>query len=344
MKFVIDNAIPFIKGVFEPYADVSYIDGEDITRTDIRDADALVIRTRTRCDARMLRGSRVKMIATTTIGVNNIDMDYCTRHGIHVQNASGTVSGAVMNYVFSALYGAASRKSISLTGAVFGILGVGNVGGRVEQSARMLGFKVLRYDPWRARTEGPEDFCDLDSLLAQSDIVTMHLPVNDATRGMADADFFAQMKPGAFFINPAKGELVDEAALIDAAPKLGPVVIDAWCNEPDINRELMEVADIATPHVSGYSYQGKLLATRSAVRSVARFYGLSELYDFFPVGDVAVRDAVRLDLRGKSQGEIASVFQYNYPIFTDDFMFRMNPDSFNELRVKYRYRREFFIE
>ena len=344
MKFVVDNAIPFIKGVFEPYADVEYIDGEDITRADIKDADALVIRTRTQCDSRMLRGSRVKMIATTTIGVNNIDMAYCSRHGIHVQNASGTVSGAVMNYVFSALYGAASRKSISLTGAVFGILGVGNVGSRVEQSARMLGFKVLRYDPLRARAEGPEDFCSLEQLLSEADIVTMHLPVNDTTRGMANADFFAKMKPGAFFINTAKGELVDEQALIEAAPKLGPVVIDAWCNEPDINRDLMQVADIATPHVSGYSYQGKLLATRSAVRAIARFYGLSELYDFFPVGDVAVRDAVRLDLRGKTQGEIASVFQYNYPIFTDDFMFRMNSESFNELRVKYRYRREFFIE
>ena len=344
MRFVIDNEIPFIKGVFEPYAEVQYIEGADITRADIKNADALVIRTRTRCDAKMLRGTRVKMIATTTVGVNNIDMAYCSRHGIHVQNASGTISGAVMNYVFSALYGTASRKSIPLTGASFGILGVGNVGSRVEQSARMLGFKVLRYDPWRAESEGPEDFCHLDDLLAEADVISLHLPVNDSTRGIANADFFAKMKPGAFFINTSKGELVDELALIEAAPKLGPIVIDTWCNEPDINRDLMQVADIATPHISGYSYQGKLLATRSAVRAIARFYGLSELYDFFPVGDVAVRDAVRLDLRGKTQGEITSVFQYNYPIFTDDFMFRMNPDSFNELRVKYRYRREFYIE
>ena len=344
MKIVIDSSIAFIEGVFEPYADVVYIEGRKITHEDIVDADALIVRTRTRCDASLLDGSRVRIIAEAAISTHNIDLDYCEAHGIFVQNATGCNAGAVMNYVFSALYGTAARKSISLSGATIGICGVGNAGGRVAKMARYLGYKVLQYDPPRAAREGLDGFCNLEVLLDQADIVTMHLPINDNTRDMCNADFFAKMRPGAFFINASKGELVDEDALIGACGRLGPVIIDAWKNEPDINPELVDKADIATPHISGYSYQGKQTATLTAVRSVARYFGIKELYDFFPEAEVKELEALKLDLRGKSQGEIASVLQYNYPIFTDDFMLRMDPSNFEYLRRNYRYRREFYVD
>ena len=344
MKIVIDRMIPFLEGVFEPYAEVVYLKGEDISHDDIIDADALVLRSRTRCNATMLAGTQVKLISTATIGMDNIDLDYCRERGIFVSNASGSNAGGVMNYVLSALYGVASRKSIKMDGFTIGVIGVGHVGSRVEASARELGFKVLRYDPPRAAEEGNYDFCSLEYLLENSNIVSMHLPLNDFTRGMADEDFFARIRPGTIFINAANGELVVDQALKAAIPKLGAVIIDAWNNEPDVDRELISMVDIATPHIAGYSYQGKQRSTAAAVRTVARFFDIRPLLEFFPETSVKELEAVKLDVRGKSQGQIASLFQYNYPIFIDDFMFRVNPGGFGSMRENYSYRREFFID
>lgn len=344
MKFVIDKDIPFIKGVFEPYAETVYLEGGTISRVDLLDADALIIRTRTRCDASLLAGTGVKIIATATIGMDHIDISWCTDHGIYVQNAAGCNAGGVMNYVFSALYGSAARKSIPLTGATFGIIGVGNVGQRVERMARTLGFKLLLCDPPRAEVENPALFTSLEETLACSDIISMHVPLNNQTRGMANASFFSQMRPGAFFINAARGEIVVDEDLIEASERLGPIIIDTWNGEPNINRRLLECTEIATPHIAGYSYQGKQLGTRAAVRAVARYFDIKALHEFFPAADVEGLEAVKLDFNGKSQGQIAAIFQYNYPVFTDDFMFRTDPGNFEQIRDNYKYRREFFTD
>jgi erythronate-4-phosphate dehydrogenase len=231
-----------------------------------------------------------------------------------------------------------------MDGFTFGIVGAGHVGSRVEAAARELGFKVLRTDPPRAEEEGGYDFCTLDYLLDNANIVSLHLPLNDSTRGMADEAFFDRMRPGTVFINAASGELVVDPALKAALPKLGAVIIDAWNNEPDVDKELISLVDIATPHIAGYSYQGKQRSTASAVRTVARFFDIKPLLEFFPETEIKELEAVRLDVRGKSQGQIASLFQYHYPIFIDDFMFRINPDGFVGLRENYSYRREFFID
>ena len=342
MKLVIDQSIPFIKGVFEPYSEVVYRDCID--REDCLDADGLIILSRTKCNESLLSGSAVKMIAIAAIGTDNVDQAYCRANNIFVSNAAGCNAGGTMNYVFSALYGAASRKSVPISGATMGIVGLGQVGTRVEGMARHLGFKVLLNDPPRAMQEGDVQYVPLDYLLANSDIVTMHVPLDAGTKGMADADFFARMKFGAFFINTARGEIVDENALMDALPKLGPVILDTWNNEPNVNAELVKRVDIATPHIAGYSYQGKQRGTASAVRSVARFFKIEALYEFFPPTDVKELEAARLDLSGMTQGQIASVFQYNYPVFTDDFMFRVAPEDFEKLRTNYNYRREYYIK
>lgn len=342
MKIVADIDIPFLEGVFEPYAEVVYKKGDRILHEDVVDADALVVRTRTRCNAELLEGTSVKMIATATIGMDHIDLAYCREHGIHVENAEGCNAGGVMQYVFSALYGVAARKGIKIDGCTFGIIGVGHVGSKVEAMARYLGLNVLRCDPPRAAAEGPEGFCSLEYLLENSDVVTMHVPLDETTVGMADETFFALMKPGAIFINAARGEVIDEKALIAAVPKLGAVVIDTWAGEPDINLDLLEVADIATPHIAGYSYQGKQNATILAVRAVARYFKIKELMDFSAVDKDETHEPVLLDLKGKNHGEIAAVFQYNYPIFTDDFRLRMEPEKFEKLRSGYHYRRDIY--
>ena len=343
MKIVADTNIPFLKGVFEPYAEILYKDGRAIRREDILDADALIIRTRTRCNEELLHGSSVRMISTATIGTDHIDLEWCAGNGITVHNAEGCNSGGVMNYVFSALYGMASRKSLRLDGLTFGIIGVGHVGGKVEQMARTLGFKVLLCDPPRARKEGPEAFCDRDFLLQNADIITLHTPLDETTRGMADDAFFSLIRPGTIFINASRGEVVDESALMHAIPKLGPVIIDTWCHEPEINQPLIDQVDIATPHIAGYSYQGKLNGTSAAVRAVAQFFDIEGLKDFSLEAEAPELQPIRLDLSGKGQGEIAAIFQYNYPIFIDDFMFRSHPDEFERLRSEYNYRREFYV-
>lgn len=344
MKIVADRHIPFLEGVFEPYAEVVYIDGRAITHDDIVDADALVIRTRTRCNAALLDGTRVRMIATATIGTDHIDLDYCREKGIEVHNAEGCNAGGVMQYVFSAIYGVAARKSIKIDNMTIGIVGVGHVGSKVEAMARYLGLDVLLCDPPRAEKEGPDAFCSLDYLLANSHVVTMHVPLDETTRKMADEEFFRMMQPGAIFINASRGEVVDDDALVQAIPKLGAVVIDTWNNEPDVNADLIEMVDIATPHIAGYSYQGKQNGTASAVQSVARRFGIEPLYDFYPEEDLPDHNPILLDLKDKTQGERAAVFQYNYPIFTDDFRFRMEPHKFEKLRSEYQYRREIYVE
>lgn len=340
MKIVADIDIPFLNGVLEPYGEVLYKKGLDISREDVLDADALIVRTRTRCDGALLDGTAVKMIATATIGMDHIDLEYCRKAGIEVANAAGCNAGGVMQYVFSALYGVAARKGIKIDGSTIGIVGVGHVGSRVKAMAEYLGFNILRCDPPRAAAEGPDGFCSLEKLLAESDVVTLHVPLDETTRGMANADFFTLMKPGAIFINAARGEIVDEQALMEASPKFGAIVIDTWNNEPYVNEDLVDIADIATPHIAGYSFLGKQNGTAYAVRALARHFGLQELYDFFPAKDLADHEPVLLDLRGKNHGEIAAVLQYNYPIFTDDFRFRMDPHKFEKLRSEYQYRRE----
>ena len=343
MKVVCDKDVPFLKGVLEPYGEVVYKKGTEITSDDVRDADALILRTRTRCNTELLEDSSVRLIATATIGTDHVDFEYCNSHGIVVHNAAGCNAGGVMQYVFSALYGVAARKGIKIDGGTLGIVGVGNVGKKVEKMAEYLGFNVLRCDPPRAEAEGPDCFCSLEHLLANSQIVTMHVPLDDTTRKMADEAFFALMQPGSIFINASRGEVVDEDALKTAMPKLGATVIDTWNNEPNVDVELVDMVDIATPHIAGYSYQGKQMGTAMAVRAVARHFGIEALYDFFPE-DEPDHEPVLLDLKGKNHGQIAAVFQYNYPIFTDDFRFRMEPAKFEKLRSEYQYRREVYVE
>ena len=343
MKIVADTNIPFLKGVLEPYAEVVYMDGRSINREAMMDADAIVIRTRTRCCEETLSGTKVKMIASATIGTDHIDLQWCRENGIEVKNAEGCNAGAVANYIFSAMYAVTSRRAIKMEDAVLGIVGVGNVGRKVEHMARTLGLKVLLNDPPRAALEGEEGFVSIDTLLSEATIISIHVPLDSTTQGMCNDAFFEKMRPGTIFINASRGEVVDEAALLRARPKLGALVLDTWCNEPNVSQILIDACDIATPHIAGYSYQGKQNGTAMAVQAIARHFGIKDLEFFSPAMEDALMPKV-INVKGKTQGEIAAAVQYNYPIFTDDFLFRVNPSNFEKLRSEYNYRREFYFE
>ena len=222
MKIVADTNIPFLKGVLEPYAEVVYMDGRSINHEAMIDADAIIIRTRTKCNEETLSGTRVQMIASATIGMDHIDLPWCAEHGIDVQNAEGCNAGGVADYVFSALYGIASRRAIKLDGATIGIVGVGNVGKKVEAMARSLGFNVLLCDPPRAKKEGADAFVPLEELLEKSNVVTMHVPLDETTRSMADAAFFEAMQPGAIFLRVPSARYLSMAARISLILSASP--------------------------------------------------------------------------------------------------------------------------
>ena len=231
MKIVADNAIPFLKGVLEPYARVEYLPGKTIATADVRDADALIVRTRTRCDAALLEGSSVKLIATATIGFDHIDTEYCRRHGIEVATAAGCNARGVLQYVAAALVRLSRVQAWEPADKTLGIVGVGHVGSLVEAYARTWGFRVVACDPPREEREHG-GFLPLEEVACQADILTFHTPLDDTTRHMAGAKLFERMKPGSILINTSRGEVVDGQALRESGLQY---VLDVWEHEPDLD-------------------------------------------------------------------------------------------------------------
>ena len=319
MKAIIDKAIPYIQGVLEPFFDVEYLPGKEIDRAKAADADVLLIRTRTHCNEALLSGSKVKLVATATIGCDHIDMPWCQKAGIKVVNAPGCNSSAVMEYFFTAIYKLAEMKDIDLLGQTIGVVGVGHVGSKVANMAEELGFRVLRNDPPRMAAEGPKGFVELDYLLKHSDIVTIHIPLEN-NLDFAGDHFFDSMKDGAIFVNASRGEVIVEEAFLRNRPRFAGVVMDVWRHEPDITPAMLEAADIATPHIAGYSMQGKINGTTAVVRATGEFFDIPELKEF-------------------SLPSAEKPFSLTrYDIMADDAALRSAPESFESLRSNYNYR------
>ena len=352
MKIVADNKIPFLRGVFEPFAQVLYLPGGGTTPEVVRDADALLTRTRTRCDAALLAGSSVRVIASATIGYDHIDTAWCESRGIRWANAPGCNAGSVEQYVAAALCALSRRHGFPLAGRTLGVVGVGHVGSRVVRMAEALGMKVLRCDPPLARlssrAESRDPFLPLDEVIARSDIVTLHVPLTrtgeDATWHLLDAARLSAMRPDQYLINTSRGPVVDGAALKAAlkARTLGGAVLDVWEGEPEPDRELLDLVDIATPHIAGYSADGKAAGTTVAVRTVASALGLS-LTAWRPeaLPDPAQPLSFTLDAQGKSLEEVLQeAVLYTYDILVDDAALRVDPARFETLRGDYPVRRE----
>ena len=348
IKIIADDKIPFLKGVLEPYADVTYLPGKQITRDVIMNADALLIRTRTKCTDTLLKGTRVKFIGTATIGFDHIDTQYCEKNKIKWINAPGCNSFSVQQYIAAALLKIASEFRFSLKDKTIGIIGVGNVGSKIEKFAKILGMKVLLNDPPRARKEGEKAFNSLDKILYESDIVTVHVPLNvvgeDRTYNLFNETSFKKMQKDAWFFNSSRGEVTDTAALKELlrSGKLGGAVIDVWENEPDIDQELMAKAFIATPHIAGYSTDGKANGTAMVVNSLCKYFEIS-LKNWYPENvPQPASPEITIDGRGKSEEDIIreAVFK-TYNIAVDDLKLRFSPSDFEKQRGEYPLRREF---
>ncbi len=349
MKIVCDNKIPFLKGVLEPYAEVVYLPGKETGAEAVRDADALITRTRTKCDAALLEGSGVRVIATATIGYDHIDTQWCDSHGIVWKNAPGCNSWSVKQYMASVLVTIARRRGLDLPSMTLGVVGVGNVGSKVAELASLLGMKVLLNDPPRARKEGPEGFVSLEEIIRRSDIITLHVPLSregeDATWHLFDAGRIAGMRPGQILVNSSRGPVTDNEALREAlkAGSIRAAVLDVWEHEPDIDRELLELVDIATPHIAGYSADGKANGTVASVRTLAAELGLP-LTDWAPSAMPVPAQSLdfSLDAAGKSLQEVLSeAILHTYDVLEDDAALRKEPLRFEKLRGDYPVRREF---
>ena len=346
LKIVADDKIPFLKGVLEPYAQVVYLPGGKITRDDLLDADALITRTRTKCNARLLDGTAVKFIATATIGYDHIDTDYCSSRSIAWTSAPGCNSGSVMQYITSLLLRHALRTHRSLSGMTLGVIGVGNVGSKVAKAAEVLGMRVLRNDPPRERKEGGGGFAALDTVLKESDIITLHVPLNrtgtDATYHLADEAFLRRMRSDAFLINSSRGEIADNAALLKALKKhqIAGGALDVWENEPGISLELMKHLDYATPHIAGYSADGKAKGTAMSVQALSAFFSLP-LGKFEPSLPEPAQPLIRIPDTGSREERIAEAVFRSYDILSDDRRLRTAPSEFERLRGDYPFRREF---
>lgn len=313
---VVDRDIPFLEGVLEPWFEVRALPGKSIGPVDVRDAVALLVRTRTHCGAALLDGGAVRFIGTATIGTDHIDLEYCKFHGITVASAPGCNAAAVAQYVRAAL----QALDLDRPGAMLGVVGAGHVGSLVAEAGRRAGMHVLLNDPPREAVEGSAGFTPLPDLLAQADVVTLHIPLWPENRDFADAAFFAAIKPGASFFNASRGEVLDESALLAARPQLGRVVIDVWKNEPAINPDLLAAADIATPHIAGYSIQGKMNGTTAVVRALGEAFGIDALKTFRITG--------------------IPLPQTSYDIWRDDAALRSHPENFEQLRSHYSYRND----
>jgi len=346
LKIVADDKIPFLKGVLEPFAEVRYLGGNKIKKEHLMDADVLIIRTRTKCTRELLEGTRVKFIATATIGFDHIDTGWCSLNGVQWINAPGCNSSSVQQYIASVLVTLASRKGESLEGKTLGVIGVGHVGSKVASLGRLLGMNVLLNDPPRARKEGKGQFTGLAELLNRSDIVTLHVPLMKegeyATWHMASNDFFAQIKEKACFINASRGEVTDTEALKKAIAlkKTGAVAIDVWEKEPFIDLELLQWADIATPHIAGYSQDGKAMGTAMAVRAVSDFFHLP-LLDWYPDALTPPANPVISIKEGAGQSILTQSIRHTYDVTEDDCRLRTSPETFEQQRGQYPLRREF---
>lgn len=333
MKVIVDDKIPYIKEALNRLADeVIYLPGKNITAETVRDADALIIRTRTHCNKELLSGSKVRFIGTATIGFDHIDTDYCRSAGIAWSNCPGCNAGAVEQYVHASLLLLQKEKNVSLKQSCIGIVGVGHVGSRIASLAQRLGMRVLLNDPPR-HDRGENGFCSLQKLAEECNIITFHTPLirkgTYKTFHLANHAFFGMLKKKTYLINTSRGEVVDTEALLAAMDgKVADVIVDVWENEPDINRELLEKAFIATPHIAGYSADGKANATRMVLEAFCRFF--QKPADFCITLPETACPAADEDIRVLQQ----------YNPHDDCKALRQHPEAFEKLREHYCLRRE----
>lgn len=364
LKILADENIPFAAETFGALGEVKFLPGRAITRAALSDCEALLVRSVTPVNAVLLEGTPVRFVGTATIGVDHVDLGYLQARGLAFASAAGCNANSVAEYVAAALLHWAVKSKTDLQGRTLGIVGAGNVGSRVLQKAGALGLQVLVNDPPLARkfqneqTPPPFAFLPLDQLM-QADFISLHTPLTrtgeDATHHLFDEARLAAMKPGSVLINSARGAVVDNQALKKMlhSGRMAGAILDVWENEPHPDLELLRRTHLATPHIAGYSLDGKVQGTRLIYEALCRFLGVTPCW---PPADavlpVVKKPVIEIDEPGGSVEEtLHEIVRQAYDIAADDdelrtgFQRAENEEQrgrcFEQLRRAYPVRREF---
>ena len=338
-KIVIDDKIPYIKETISKLTNRAvYIPGNMIGNDDIRDADALIIRTRTHCDAQLLKGSNVKFVATATIGYDHIDTNFMEQAGIKWINCPGCNASSVAQYIDAVLTLIKTEKHIDIQKQTIGIVGCGHVGKKVVEVARRKGMNILICDPPRSDAEGEKGFVSMEQIAKEADIITFHVPLTKEGRyptyHLANETLFDSLSKRPIIINSSRGAVVDNEALLYAINynKVKDAVIDTWENEPNINKELLKRVWIGTPHIAGYSADGKTNADNMVISALCDYFSLPKQPAICPP------EIPNADLCPKNEDE-RTLFFYN-PI-PESNKLKLEPEKFEWFRNNYPLRREY---
>jgi erythronate-4-phosphate dehydrogenase len=346
MKILADAHIPYLKGVAEQFGEVEYLPGNQFTRNAIREKDALIVRTVTHFGEEILSGTGVKLICSATIGFDHIDTAWCDAHGVAWRTAPGCNAGSVEQYVTASLLYLAEKHQFDLKEKTIGIVGVGNVGSKVEAACKKLGMRTLLNDPPREEQERSALFVDIETIQREADIITFHTPLTKTGRHktyhLADGRFLASVEKKPFIINAARGGVADNQALKKAIHNgnIAGVVIDCWENEPEIDRELLLLADIATPHIAGYSADGKWTATKMSLENLNKFFNFgieNPHYQEIPIPAEPV-----VNLRGiVLERQLQYAVRHTYDPAAETTALKSSPEKFYWFRSNYPLRREY---
>ena len=349
LKLTIDENIAYARDAFSRFGDVTLLHGRKITPESLKESDVLIVRSITKVDKNLLEGSKIKFVGTATIGRDHIDLDYLRENNITFADAAGCNAHAVKEYVFTALAGILSERKLRFKDLSIGIIGAGNVGSKVANCANALGMKTIINDPPLKRKTGDKKYKEPDEAL-RADIVTLHVPLNkegiDKTYHLLGFERLNDLKDNCILINSSRGSVVDNDALEKIIEKKNlTVILDVWENEPELNPELLQKVFIGTPHIAGYSYEGKVNGTMMIYSALCRF--LNEEVTF-KAPEIKIDNAViELNETGSVETLLRSLFSKIYDIRKDDGNLRKilsdkNPGKyFDSLRKEYSLRYEF---
>lgn len=317
MRIVCDTYVPFIAEAVQnewPHVDICPMKPEEINAEAVKNADVLIVRTRTKVNEALLSGSKVQLVCTATIGFDHIDTGYCESHGIRWMSCPGCNAQAVCDYIEEALNEITNYQLPMTNTPTIGVVGVGHVGSLVAKMAEQKGMKVLLNDP-------PKHIgVSLDFIAQNSDIITFHVPLDSSTYHLCNEAFLAKCKSGALIINAARGRVVDEQALLQSGH---PYILDTWENEPDINADVLQKAEFASMHIAGYSVEGKRNASQMCLDQIAESFGLK-----------------RIDISGYRYNVTSSKKEDSAPGWLSRVSksLKAHPTAFEELRKSYPLR------
>lgn len=353
MLIVADENIPLLDAFFEGFGEIRRYPGRSLDAASVKDADVLLVRSVTKVDRQLLQGSKVRFVGTCTIGTDHLDLDYFAAAGIHWSSAPGCNARGVVDYVLGSLLTLADLDGVALAQRTYGVVGAGEVGGRLVRVLRGLGWKVLVCDPLREAAEGG-DYVSLATILEQCDVISLHTPLQRGgahpTWHLLGAAQLAQLRQGAWLINASRGPVVDNAALRELLLDRESVhaVLDVWEGEPQVDLQLADLCTLATPHIAGYSLDGRQRGTAQIYQALCRYLGEAEkvqLADLLPPPPLA---HIELDGTAEPAWALATLCRAVYDPRRDDADFRrsLSDDvteqraAFDQLRKQYPARRE----